>query len=134
MMQKQAHNEAGESLVEVLISLVIIGIIVSAFFAAISTTSKATSTQRDTVKADAVLRDYAETAKQAVRDTCTSSNAGAPVTVTLPPEQLPSGFSVTSTGLTCPSLTTPPYVNKVDITATLPNGVPKVLSINVRTP
>jgi type II secretory pathway pseudopilin PulG len=130
-MQRRTHSEAGESLVEVLISLVIMGMIISAFFAAISTTSRATTTHRDVVKADAVLRDYAEAAKQGARDTCPSNPTGTPIPVTLPPEQIPNGFSVTATGLTCPSPTT---VNQVDITATLPNGAQKLLSINVRTP
>jgi hypothetical protein len=106
------------------------GIIISGFFAAITTTSKATTTQRDVVRADAVLRDYAETAKQAARDTCTSSNTGAAIPVTLSPPA-PSDFTVTATGLTCPSPTT---VNPVDIKATLPNGVDKHLFIEVRTP
>lgn len=119
----------GETLIEVLISLVVLGIVFAAFFAGIATTSTATKSHRYFVTADAVLRDYAETAKQAARDTCTSSNTGAaiPVTLTTP---TPSGFTVTATGLTCPPPTT---VNQVDITATLPNGVDKRLSIDVRT-
>ena len=129
-MRQGTESEKGETLVEILVSLVIIGIIVSAFFATIVTTSRASTTQRDIVKADALLRDYAETAKQAVRDTCTSGNTGTPVSVTLIPPA-PLGFSVAATGLTCPSPTT---VNPVDIDVTLPNNVHKHLIINVRTP
>lgn len=129
-MQKQSP-EAGESLVEVLISLVVMGIIVSAFFTVIMTTTKSTTTQRDVVKADAVLRDYAETAKHVVRENCNSGNTATSFTVALPPAQLPNGFSVGPASVSCPSPTT---VNMVEITATLPNGVEKQLSINVRTP
>jgi hypothetical protein len=77
-----------------------------------------------------VLRDYAENAKQAARAFCTSSNTGAAIAVT-PAPPVPLDFTVSATGLTCPSPTT---VNPVDITATLPNGVQKHLFIEVRTP
>jgi prepilin-type N-terminal cleavage/methylation domain-containing protein len=129
-MRQHDRSEVGETLIEVLIALVVLGIVFATFFAGIATTSTATKSQRYFVTADAVLRDYAETAKQATRDTCTSSNTGTaiPVVLTTP---LPSGFNVSATGLTCPS---PTSVNQVDITATLPNGVDKHLSIDVRTP
>jgi Tfp pilus assembly protein PilV len=129
-MRPQDRNEAGETLIEVLISLVVIGAVVAAFFSAIVTTSTATKSQRYYVTADAVLRDYAESAKQGARDTCTSSNTGTAIPVSYAPGPS-SGFTVAATGLTCPSPTT---VNPVVITATLPNGVQKKLSINVRTP
>ena len=128
-MRPHDRSEAGETLIEVLISIVVMGAVFAAFFSAIATTSAATKSHRYFVTADAVLRDYAETAKQAARDTCTSSNTGAAIPVTFTP---PSGWSPPiATGLTCPSPTT---VNQVDITARLPNGVDKHLSIDVRTP
>ena len=127
-MRPHDRSEAGETLIEILISIVLMGAVFAAFFSAIATTSTATKSHRYFVTADAVLRDYAETAKQATRDTCTSGNTGAAIPVTFTP---PSGYSVAATGLTCPSLTT---VNSVAITATLPNGVTKRLDIEVRTP
>jgi prepilin-type N-terminal cleavage/methylation domain-containing protein len=130
-MRSRDGNERGETLIEILISLVVIGVVFGAFFAGIATTSTATKSHRYFVTADAVLRDYAETAKQSVRDTCTSSNTGVLVAV-IPAPVPPAGWPpVTAAGLTCPSPTT---VNAVDITATLPNGVQKHLIIDVRTP
>lgn len=129
-MRPHDRREAGETLIEVLISIVVMGAVFGAFFSAIATTSTASKSHRYFVTADSVLRDYAETAKQAARDTCTSSNTGAAIPVTLSPPA-PSGFTVAATGLTCPSPTT---VNLVEIIATLPNGVEKRLRINVRTP
>ena len=127
-MRRRDRREAGETLIEILISIVVMGAVFGAFFSAIATTSTATKSHSYFVTADAVLRDYAETAKQATRDFCTSGNTGTAIPVTFTP---PSGYSVAATGLTCPSLTT---VNLVDITATLPNGATKHLNIEVRTP
>lgn len=127
-MRPPDRREAGETLIEVLISIVVMGAVFGAFFSAIATTSTATKSHRYFVTADAVLRDYAETAKQAARDTCFGNPPGTVIPVTFTP---PSGYNVAATGLTCPSPTT---VNQVDITATLPNGVDKHLSIDVRTP
>jgi type II secretory pathway pseudopilin PulG len=129
-MRPQHRSEVGETLIEILISLVVVGAIVSAFFAAIATTSTATKSHRFFVTADAVLRDYAESAKQGARDTCSSNPTGTAIPVSYAPDP-GSGFQVTATGLTCPS---PTSVQQVDITATLPNGVQKRLSINVRAP
>jgi type II secretory pathway pseudopilin PulG len=129
-MRTRDRSELGETLIEVLISIVVMGVVFGTFFSAIATTSTATKSHRYFVTADGLLRDYAETAKQSARDTCTSSNAGTVIPVTLTPPA-PSGFSLSATGLTCPSTTT---VNLVQITATLPNGVQKLLDIDVRTP
>jgi type II secretory pathway pseudopilin PulG len=130
-MTSRRHHEAGETLVEILITLVVMGLVVSAFFAAISTNASLTKAQQDSVTADALLRNFAETTKQAVRTTCLTTNSGAVVTVTLTPLP-PSGFNVAATApVTCPS---PATVNQVNITATLPGGTTKLLSIVVRTP
>jgi type II secretory pathway pseudopilin PulG len=118
----------GETLIEVIFSLVIIGVIVSVFFAAIATTSNATKAHRDLVTADAVLRDYAEAAKHSVRTDCKTRPTGSAFTVAYTP---PAGFGVSATGLTCPAVTT---TGTVAITATMPNTVQRTLSIAVRTP
>jgi type II secretory pathway pseudopilin PulG len=129
-MCTRGREEAGDTLVEVIIALIIIGVVVSSFFASIATTATASKTQRDFVTADAALRDYAEAAKQAARDTCTSSNTGQAFTVSYTPPA-GSGISVVGAGQTCPS---PTSVNTVTITATLLNNVQRSLKINVRTP
>jgi type II secretory pathway pseudopilin PulG len=125
-MSKQHRDEIGETLVEICIALVILGAVVSSFFAGFSTATKASSTHRDLVTADAALRDYAEATKTAVRAGCTG---GSTYTVSYSP---PAGFTVNPlAGQTCPSTTA---VKQVDLTVTMPNGHTKPLSIFVRKP
>ena len=68
-------NQRGETLVEVLIAIVLIGAISSAYFLTASTQTRASSLNQELVQADAVGRSYAELAKADVRDGCTP---GAP--------------------------------------------------------
>jgi Tfp pilus assembly protein PilV len=126
-MRNRQRDQRGETLVEICISLVLIGAIVSGFFAAYSTSVNASTSHRDLVTADTVLRDYAEVTKAAVRTDCTT--AGATYDVSYAP---PSGFSVNDlTGQACPSTGS---TAQVDLTVTMPNGHTKTLSIAVRTP
>lgn len=127
------RNDTGDTLVEILFAVVIIGIIVSAFFATMSTSASASKTHRDFVTADAVLRDYAESAKQAARNTCTAGNVGSSFAVSYTPPA-GTGVTVAATGRTCPAVSGPTGVSPVVITATLPSGATRVLTIEVRTP
>ena len=129
-MHMPTRDETGETLIEVIIALMILGVVVGAYFATVATTATAAKGHRDLVTADAVLRDYAEAAKQAARATCRPGNTGSSFTVSYTPPA-GSGITVTATGKTCPA---PTSVNRVDITAQLVNGTTKLLSINVRTP
>lgn len=90
--------------------------------------------QRDFVTADALLRNYAEAAKQAALNQCTNPT-GQPLTVTYP-GTVPSNFTVgPSPGFgppTCPSSRT--TVSELDITATLPDATTRVLKIDLRAP
>lgn len=126
------RDERGETLVEICIALVIIGAVIGAFFAAMTTSATASKSHRDLVTADAVLRDYAEATKTAVRSACGSGAATYTVSYTAP-----ANFSVNPlVGQACPPTTGAPaaMAPQVDLTVTLPNGLPKTLSINVRTP
>src|SRR6516225_4601813 len=58
----QAQPEAGETLVEVLIALVVIGLTVTAVLGAFVTTISATTEQRNLAGADAFLRSFVNTA------------------------------------------------------------------------
>jgi type II secretory pathway pseudopilin PulG len=124
-------GETGDTLVEILIAVVIIGIVMGSFFGAITTGANASKTHRDLVTADAALRGYAESAKQEARDRCTSGNAGTPFTppYTAPPN---SGITVMAPAAerVCPSVN---GVSTINITAQLPNGISKNLSIDVGT-
>lgn len=121
-------NEGGETLVEILIALVIMGLVMGAIFATYATASTGSKGERDLVTADAALRNYAEAAKQGARSCKT---AGAPFTVKYTPP--PTGFLVSAppAELTCPPVTA---VGQVDITVTLPSTATRTLSIDVRTP
>jgi Tfp pilus assembly protein PilV len=125
-MSHRRRDERGETLAEICLTLVLMGAIVSAFFAAYSTSVSTSTSHRDLVTADAVLRDYAEATKAAVRSDCTG--AGSTYDVSYTP---PSGFTVNSlTGRACPSTTS---VQQVDLSVTMPNGRSQSLTIAVRT-
>ena len=128
-MRTRAHNEAGESLVEILIALVIIGIVVSALYASYATASTASKSHRDLVTADAVLRNSAEATKSAVRTSCAT---GPNYSVTY---SAPAGFTPPAnvTNQPCPSKVEP-LTAPVTLTVTMPNGTAKSLSIELRTP
>ncbi len=125
----RTRDEAGESLIEIVIALVILGAVVSAMLATIATSATSSKGHRDLVTADAALRNYAEATKSAVRTSCTSS--GATYTVSY---AAPSGFGVSpapSTSQPCPSTTS---VTVVHLQVTLPSGTVKPLDIEVRAP
>ena len=133
------RSESGETLLEIVMAIVIIGLVFSAYFFTFYNQGIGTTAQRNLVTADAVLRDYAEATKQAVRDKpCTGDPAVAFTVGYTPPPS--TGINIIATmpassnppNLMCPSLN---GVNEVDIDATLPNGTThKQLKIDVRTP
>jgi type II secretory pathway pseudopilin PulG len=121
------HDEAGTSLIEIVIALVVLGGVVASLMAALVTSSTASNTHRDLVTADAVLRDYAEATKQAVRASCVEG--GTTYSVSYAP---PSRFTVGPLDAQpCPSVTATQVVH---LTVTLPSGTTKGLDIRVRTP
>jgi hypothetical protein len=111
----------------------VIGAVGSAAFFAISFGATNSKSHRDFVTADDQLRNYAEAAKQAVRDKpCTGSSSGSfNVNYQMPADLVAQNWQLGATGLTCPDVT---GVQEVDITATLPDGTKKVLNIEVRSP
>ena len=73
-MHRSRSDEVGDSLVEIVMALVIIGVVIGAFVATFSTGATASSAHKNLVTADVVLRNYAEAAKTAAR----RCSAGAP--------------------------------------------------------
>lgn len=127
------YGDRGDTLIEILMAVVLIGVTFSAFAIALATGSTSSTAHRDLVTADALLRDYAEGAKAAARAQCPAST-----TYTTTTTSIPSGFSVangngfTGTNGVCPTATA--TVQEADFTVTLPGGTQRSLAINVRTP
>ncbi len=154
------HDEAGETLLEIVIAIVVIGIVFSAFFAAYSTAATTSSTHRTAAQADALLRNAAEATKSAVRNQCAShpappnasvSTPGATYSVTLPavPSSAWSPVSMTPADTTCPAVPSSsscspttvanasnpiPCLKLVTFSVTAPGGAARTLTIEVRTP
>ena len=123
-------DELGDTLIEIIVAIVIIGALVGALLASYATVSLGTKAQRDLVTADAVLRDYAEQTKAAVRTTCEIQPT---YTVAFTP---PPSFTVQPTAgpqRACPA--SPTTTRDVALSVTLPNGrTTRTMSIRIRTP
>jgi type II secretory pathway pseudopilin PulG len=121
-------GDEGESLVEIVIALVLIGLVLTALMAALATAARASKSQRDLVKVDTVMRSYAESVKNEVRTGCEN-----PVTT---PNYFdyftpPLGFTVSqSDAKICPLRTT---ILKQRLTVS-GNGVTRIMEIEVRSP
>ena len=122
------RNQRGDSLIEIIISIVVIGLVVSAVVAAISTSENGSASHRELVTADTVMRNYAEAVKQAVRSTCTSSGG----TWSTSSFSQTAGYPAsTPSSHTCPGVTTTAVAT---VNVGLPNGTTKTMDIAVRTP
>lgn len=120
--------ETGDSLIEIIFAIVVIGLVVSGITAAISTSENGTASHRQLVTGDTVMRNYAEAVKTAVRASCTSS--GGTWTAAYP-TTMPTGYGVNSlSGQTCPNVTA---TSTVTVQVTLPNSIVKSMQIAVRT-
>src|SRR3954469_14081973 len=126
-MRRRGADEAGDSLIEIVFALVIIGAVIGAFVASFSTGATASSAHRNNVTADVVLRNYAEATKTAASSTCTPD---APLTITYP-QSLPAGFSISSPPVKCPQKNS---VTEVNLSVSEPNGQTRSMSVEVRTP
>jgi type II secretory pathway pseudopilin PulG len=150
-------SEAGETLVEMLIAIVVIGIAVTAILGALLTSITASTQHRGLAVEDTLLRSYAEQAKQQIElQTPTSSalyqpSCQASYTVNWPPPgfTVPAGYDVkisnikywwsTSAGVagefvdsaTCQSDTGRQLIT---LTASGPSGLTQQLSFVVRNP
>ena len=123
-------SEAGETLVEMLIAIVIIGIAVTAILGALLTSMTASTQHRGLAVEDTLLRSYAEQAKQQIElQTPTSSTSYQPscqpsYSVSWPP----AGFVDSSA---CQSDT---GLQLITLTASGPSGLTQQLSFVVRNP
>lgn len=123
------RTERGDTLIEIIVAIIVIGIVVSGVVAAITTSENGSTTHRDLVTGDTVMRNWAEAVKTAVRTSCTSS--GGTWTAAYP-GTIPNGYSVNAlSGQSCPAVTS---TATVDLQVQLLNGTVKSMSVVVRTP
>lgn len=120
------RSDAGETLVEVVIAIVIVSLAVTALIASLATAAASAKSHRDNVLTDSVMRNYAEATKRAA-ETCTS---GGTFNVVYSP---PSGFSVSTSpgGGSCPTIATTLTLN---LSVVGPAGISKSMQLKVRTP
>ena len=132
-MFKLRRDEAGDTLIEVIFAIVIIGLVSSALFAAYATGSTASNRTRDLTTVDAVLRNAAEATKTAVRAGCIGTGTTYSVHY-----DAPAGFSAPSdiNNASCPPRTgsITAQAPAVTLTAAAPNGASKSLIVVVRSP
>ena len=131
----RARGDSGETLIEVLFTIVIVSLTFSALFTALATAGNAGNVQRTSVQSDVVLRNYAEATKAAALD-CVY-----PGTYTVVyPATLPAGFNISVAGTgaaavglpsTCPSASAP---QTLTLKVTGPLSFQATMDIRVRTP
>jgi prepilin-type N-terminal cleavage/methylation domain-containing protein len=119
-------GQRGETLVEVLIAVVLLGAISSAYFATAATQTGASAVNRELVQADTVARNYAELAKAVVRRGC----SGTFTVDTSDPTAFPPNFQIATSpsSLVCPSSTVP---QTIALTVTTPQNALVKLSFTV---
>lgn len=125
--RRRRHGlDRGESLVEIVLTVVIVGVTVTALVAGLATAAAAGDTHRQGVRSDTVMRNYAEAAKAAARS-CTVGGSWVPAF------SAPAGFTVsmTPTSTSCPPVSA---TRRVTLAVVSPNGVRDEMTIVVRTP
>lgn len=123
----RGRRDIGETLVEIMLTIVIIGLTVGALLSALGTVGKAANSQRISVSADYVMRGYAEATKLGAQS-CTVGGTFI-VTYSAPAGFTPSGVS--ATGNTCPPVATPKLLQLKVIG---PLGLQETMDIKVSTP
>lgn len=121
----QARNDIGESLIEIVLTVVIVAVTVTALLSSLGTAGNAGNAQRRGVQADYVLRNYAAATKNATQG-CV---AGAAYAVVYTP---PAGFSVSGAGSLCPAVNVASPV--LTLTVIGPRGLSDFVVVRVRTP
>jgi type II secretory pathway pseudopilin PulG len=135
--QHNRHNDSGETLIEVLCTIIIIGSAISALVAGLGSTALNTLRHRDQATANTVLRSYAEALKQ------TTTSEGFYTNCRTTPYAVPASLYTLPTGWTAPTnvVTNPcsgagpdPGTQQVRITIVTPRNVTQALDIWVRSP
>ncbi len=127
----RTRRDVGEALIEIVVTIVIIGLTVTGLLSGLATVGNAGTAQRNSVRADVELRNYAEAIKAAAQD-CV---AGQPFpTLTYSPS---ADYRTTGAPTVCPSVATTEADLNGDplvLTVTGPLNLEASLDIKVRTP
>ena len=125
-VRRRRLRDRGELLVEIVLTVMVIGVAVTALVSALATSAAAGASHRESVRADTVMRNYAEATKGAAG----SCVAGGTYTVNFQP---PSGFAVAASpnDRACPAVTT---TKLLTLSVTSPTGVVQTMQIRIRTP
>ena len=122
----------GETLVEVLITILIISIAVTALIASLATAAASGASHRKVQTTDVVIRNYAEALKQATAG-CTVGSTYSPVFT--PPDGYSVAFAADSgpsgSSASCPNPTT---IQVLTLSVTPSAGAVKTMQLAVRTP
>jgi type II secretory pathway pseudopilin PulG len=120
------RKDLGETLVEIVLTVVIVGVAVSALVSGLGTAAAAGATQRSAAEVDTVMRNYAEAIKSSAR----SCVVGGTFVTSFTP---PSGFTATMTPTTgaCPAVNA---TQLLTLRVAGPRGVEQTMDIRVRTP
>jgi type II secretory pathway pseudopilin PulG len=123
---RRPRPDAGETLVEIVMTVVIIGVAVTALVSGLASTAAASTTNKNTVVADTVMRNYAEALKDASGD-CVEGQALV-VNYTAPANFV---AVVTPSVPLCPA---PTETQSLTLDVDGPDGVHQTMQIVVRTP
>ena len=131
------RDDSGETLVEVLCTILILGSAIAALVAGLGTTALNSVRHRDQATGNALLRSYAEALKQTTTGDGFYTNCrSTPYAVPTSKYTLPSGWAaptnVVTLGSTCPG--TDPGTQQVRITIVTPKNATQSLDIWVRSP
>lgn len=122
------RGDLGETLIEILLTVVITGLTVTALISSLGTAGNAGNFQRSSVQTDIVMRNYAESTKAAAQ-LCVP---GAPYSVVY---TAPTGFTATVEAASgvgiCPSVDS---TQALTLVVTGPMGLRSTMQIKVRTP
>jgi Tfp pilus assembly protein PilV len=121
-----ARKDIGESLIEVVMTIVIVGLTVTALISSLATAGNAGNVQRSSVQADVVMRGYAEATKAAAQGCAPGTSY---VVVYSSPGYT---FAAIPSGSICPSVAAPQKLTLVVTTTS--TGVQRKMYIRVASP
>ena len=128
----RARRDVGEALIEIVVTIVIIGLTVTALLSGLATVGNAGTAQRNSVRADVELRNYAEAIKAAAQHCEDGGDLFPPLDYTVS-----SLYPTTGAPIFCPNIATTEAelsLTPLILTVTGPLNLETSMDIKVRTP